>query len=395
MSKLSYPELQEFVKNIVLAGKLSVADFNVTRDNTVGLLDKIGKIVTLDSNFATDKLNIFDGEYLSFGKTIEEWFEDLIMPEAKGDGSDALTPHRPTYRPAFYSYTIGKKVIPTTIDYNDIERAVHFEAQFAEIVAMKYKRLSDSMAQYRYQVKREMIAKLYAICVDDNWLSDSSHSEISWNLDDGTAWNTGVGADCAGGYQCVLVEDSGSTPANVPYLGKYIAVKNIASASTKTIAELVAEGYLIKLDLITEIAKPVSDVTGEAFIKQLKKDVEIASDSSEGHSLNGNSLGATEGLVLILKQGVMPSLEADTWSGAFHKEMLALPAETIVVKDFGSCDSKVYGVLVDRRGLRLHNTYNATRSNENGAGDFLNVFRHTEDTAYISRNTFVKFYKEA
>ena len=106
-------------------------------------------------------------------------------------------------------------------------------------------------------------------------------------------------------------------------------------------------------------------------------------------------MGATEGLVLVVKQGVIPSLEADTWAGAFNREMLALPAQVIVVKDFGSCDDKVYGVLVDSRGMRLHNTYNATRENLNGDGDFLNVFRHTEDTAYISRNCFVKFYKEA
>ena len=73
--------------------------------------------------------------------------------------------------------------------------------------------------------------------------------------------------------------------------------------------------------------------------------------------------------------------------------MLALPTEVIVVKDFGSENDGVYAMLVDRRGMRLHNTYNATRENLNGDGDFLNVFRHTEDTAYISRNVFVKFYK--
>ena len=397
MAKMSYAELKAYVSNVVTAGKISIADFNVTRDNSVGLLDKIGKIVTLDTNYETDKLNMFDGEYLSFGKTIEEWSEDLIMVEDyDASGSGALSPHVPTYRPVFYSYTLGRKVIKTTIGYNDIERAVHFEAQFAEIVAMKYKRLSDSMAQYRYQVKREMIAKLYAIASDSNLAIDDSHSAISWDLNDGTAWATGTsGAVATAGFNCVNVSDSGSTPANVPYLGKYIAVKGIAAASTKTIAELIAEGNLIKLDLVQEIARPVDDTTGEAFIKQVKADVEIASDSSEGHSLNGNSLGATEGLVLIVKQGVMPSLEADTWAGAFQREMLSLPAEVVVVKDFGSADSKVYGLLVDRRGLRLHNTYNATRSNENGDGDFLNVFRHTEDTGYISRNTFVKFYKEA
>ena len=128
---------------------------------------------------------------------------------------------------------------------------------------------------------------------------------------------------------------------------------------------------------------------------QLKEDVEKASDVSEGHSLNGNSLGATEGLRLIIKQGVMPSLEVDTMAGAFQLDKLALPVQVIVVKDFGSCSDNVYGMLVDVRGMRLHNTFNATYENLNGDGAFLNIFRHTEDTAYISRNCFVKFYKEA
>lgn len=400
MGKLSYEELKAYVANVVTAGKLSVADFNVTRDNSVGLLDKIGKIITLDTNYETDKLNIFDGEYLSFGKTIEEWCEDLIMVEDyDANGANALSPHNPTYRPVFYSYSVGKKVIPTTIRYNDLERAVHFEAQFAELVAMKYKRISDSMAQYRYQVKREMIAKLYAIAAADDLAIDAVGAKATWNIggtyDEDDPWSSGVGSEAKNGRFVLTVSGGTAGNSNDQYNGVYIAVKAIAAASTKSLVDLIEEGYLIKLDLVTEIAKPVDDTTGEAFIKQLKSDVEVARDSSEGHSLNGNSLGATEGLVLILKQGVMPSLETDTWAGAFQKEMLALPAETIVVKDFGSCDSKVYGLLIDRRGMRLHNTYNATRSNENGHGDFLNVFRHTEDTAYISRNCFVKFYKES
>ena len=31
--------------------------------------------------------------------------------------------------------------------------------------------------------------------------------------------------------------------------------------------------------------------------------------------------------------------------------------------------------------------------NINGDGDFLNIFRHTEDTAHVSRNTFVRIYQ--
>ena len=389
MAKLSYEALKVYVASLVTIAKLSLADFTATRNNTVGLLDKVGKIVVLDTDFQVDKLAIFDGEYLSFGKTIEEWSADLIMPEDyDADGSHALSPHRSTYRPVFYSYTLGRKKIPQTIDYDDLERAVHFAEQYVTLIAMKYKRIADSMAAYRYQVKREMIGKFYAITQDSKLGLGDAGDTATWTSASSTGWNSAVNKEGKNGLFVLKVNITSSS-----LNGTYIVVKPIAQASTKTLTELIADGSLIKLDLVKEIAKPVDDTTGEAFIEQLKADVEIAQDLSEGHSLNGNSLGATEGLVLILKQGIMPSLEVNTWAGAFQKEMLALPAEKIVVKDFGSENAGVYAVLMDRRAMRLHNTYNATRENLNGDGDFLNVFRHTEDTAYISRNVFVKFYK--
>lgn len=368
MAKLSYNELKGAVASLVTVAKISNASFVETRDNIVGLLDKIGKIVTLDTDYQIDKLNMFDGEYLSFGKTIEEWQQDLILIEDKDpSGSGALAPHNPTYRPVFYSYTLGEKTIPTTIRNNNIERAVHFEEQFVSIVAMQYKRLEDSMAVYRYQVKREMLAKLIDLC--ETAMSSSSDSYATT-----TAYSVGK-----------YLKNS---------TDRGIVVKAIANTNTKTWAEALADGLIIKLDLLCDIDKPVDDTTGEAFIKQVKADVERATDLNEGNSLNGNSLGATEGLVLILKQGIMPSLQVDTIAGAFQKEELAFPVEVVVVKDFGNADSKYFGILMDRRGARLHNTYNATRENVNGQGDFLNIFRHTEDTAYLSRNTFVKVYGE-
>ena len=365
MAKLSLPELQAAVSSIVTTAKLSNATFSVTRDNMVGLLDKIGKIVTLDSVFTIDKLSGFDGEYLSFGKTIEEWQQDLIMPVAKDDsGATTLAPHEPTYRPVFYSYTIGKKVIPTTIRNNDIERAVHFQDQFISIVAMQYKRLEDSMAQYRYQVKREIIGKFYNLC----------EATLPANVS---------------AYVATTAYSVGTLAKNSSEVGICVKAKDTTNI---TWANAVAGGYFVVLNLITAIAKPVDTSTGEAFLIQVKEDVEVASDVSEGHSLNGNTLGATEGLVLIVKQGIMPNLEVNTQAGAFHLEKVAIPTEVIVVKDFGSATDP-YAVLMDRRAFRLHNTYNAVRDQVNAQGDFLNVYRHTEDTAYISRNAFVKFYK--
>ena len=112
--------------------------------------------------------------------------------------------------------------------------------------------------------------------------------------------------------------------------------------------------------------------------------------------MNGNTLGGNPeaGLVLVMRQGIMPKLKVQTLAGAFNKEELAMPAEIIVIPDFGDADADFYAVLVDRRIMRLHNTYRAVRENLNGQGDFLNMFYHTENTVHVSRNCFVRVYKK-
>ena len=372
MAKLSYTELKSVISSLVTKAKVSNASFVETRDNVVGLLDKIGAIITLDTDYQQDKLYMFDGFYMSFGKTIEEYQQDLILvSDYDSDGAGALSPSDPTYRPVDYSYTLGRKKVKSTIRNNNIERAVHFEAQFIDIVAMQYKRIEDSMAVYRYGLKREMLAKLIALC-EEPYASTTTFA-IS------TAYNVGD------------YVRKGSTGDDAKVFA--IVVKPIANTNTHVWADAVSAGELIVVDLIQTLAKPVDTSSGEAFIEQVKKDLEIASDLSEGHSLNGNSLGAVSNLKLIVKQGVIPPLEVQTMAGAFHSEDLAIPADIVVVKDFGSADDKYYAVLMDERGMRLHNTYNATRGQENGDGDFLNIFRHTEDTAHVSRNTFVRVFK--
>ena len=164
--KLSLTELKTAVASYVDSNKVSVASYSITRDNIVGLVDKIAKIFTLDTSYA-DKLAIFDGESFSFAKDIEEWQQDLIMPsDYNASGDDALSPSYPTYRPPFYSKTLGKKVFKTSIPNNNIERAVHFIEQFQEIVSMQTKRLYDSEAIWRYEQKRQIL-KLMIDEVDD------------------------------------------------------------------------------------------------------------------------------------------------------------------------------------------------------------------------------------
>lgn len=372
MAKLTIEELKTELANVVTASKISLNSFNVTRDNVVGLLDKIGKIYTLDTVFSIDKLSMFDGEYLSYGKTIEEWYQDLILPvDYDPTGANNMAPNDPTYRPVFYSYTLGRKYVPTTIRNDNIERAVHNEGQFTSIVAMNAKRLDDSMAQYRYGLKREMIARYIDLCKGAMSSSNTTFNKANNYATINTLLKKGTSPDVYG-----------------------VLVKKYTANDATDWDDAVAQGFIIVYDLISSLSAPTDTTTANAFIKQVKKDVEKANDISEGHSLNGNTLGAVEGLTLILKQGIVPELEVESFAGAFNRADLAVPANIVVVADFGTADADYYALLIDTRGMRLHNTYMATREDFNGKGDFLNLYRHTEDTATLSRNTFVKAYKK-
>ena len=286
-----------------------------------------------------------------------------------------MAPNDPTYRPVFYSYTLGRKVIPTTIRNNDIERAVHNEEQFMNVTAMNAKRLDDSMAQYRYGLKREMIANYIALCKEEMGQGTATPATFA----KATTYNT----------INTILKSADSAPIQYGILVK----KYTANAATNW-ADAVKKGYIVVLDLIGQVATPTDTPSANAFIKQIKKDVEKANDVSEGHSLNGNTIGAVEGLTLIVKQGIIPELEVDSFAGAFNRADLAVPADVVVVRDFGRAEEDFFAILLDNRGMRLHNTYMATREDFNGKGDFVNLYRHTEDTATLSRNTFVKVYKK-
>ena len=371
LTALTYDELREVVSQYVQEQKLSNPNFVPSFDNLVGLLDKIGKITMISQNYV-DKLAILDREFLSYGKTVEEWANDLILPQDYDpEGADALAPYDPSYRPVFYSYTLGRKTFPITRRYNDVERAVHNEGEFVEIIASILKSLFDSERVWRYNVKRGILGKIAALARETSYDNTSAAP-----FDEEAAYSVGT-----------YVKSSTTASNDV-----FVVFNAIPADSGKTSEDLVASGDLVKLTSYQVISDITDTTSGEAFVEQLKKDVEIASDNSQGYSFNGNALGAAEGLVLFVKHGVMPTIDVKVLAGAFHEGRVAVPAEIIPIPDFGEGNDDVIAILMDRRGAGLHPTYRAVREQPNGKGDFLNYFLHTENTGYISRNTFVKVY---
>lgn len=318
MAKMTISALQTFVKDYVAAAKQAGA-WAGTTDNLYALLDKVGQQITLDGQFI-DKLPELNGNDLPLGKTIEEWFVDLILPkDYDSTGATTMAPSYPTVEQAAYSYTLGRKVIPTTVPYDNLERAALNPDDASNMIAKITQRLSDSYQLYTYAQKKQLLANVIAK----------------------------------------------------------------ADAATN------------KATLVQTLAIPTDTTTSEAFIKQAKADVETAGFANEGHCLNNSLIGAAPSLMLVIKKGVMPVVEVEALAGAFHAENLAIPATIKVVDDFGDDATGAWAILLDPRGVKLHRGYHAIRENVNGQGDFMNYFDHSENTGFISKNTFVKIYRAA
>ena len=376
MATLTYPQLTAVIAAALTASAAS-SGYTPTSNNTAALLDKIGKVHTLDTRYE-DKLTMFDGEDLPLGRIIEEYNEDLILPaDFDASGADALAPHNATYRANYYSYPIAEKTFAITKRYNDLEKAMLNDADLAAAISLLFKKQADSKAIYRYGLKRELIAKAIGLAATEQGSTTAYQTAKAYTTTSGT-----------GSSLAPVVLQKPATAIRA------LVWKDISVADNTGWDALVSNGFLVPLDLITTMAKPVDEATGEDFIEQVKKDLEIAGDISQGHSLNGNALGISDaGYVLVLRQGVMPSLEARVMAGAFHEDKIALPAEVVTIPDFGSADSSYYAVLIDKRMLRLHRDYEATRPQDNGKGDFMTMYAHMQHTPFISRNTFIKVYK--
>ena len=315
MAKMTVSGLKTLAQTYVAAAK-QAGTWSASTNNMYGAIDKIGKMVMLDGQFI-DKLPELDGEELPLGKTIEEYFIDLTLPEAYSDitteGAKDVVPALPTVEACSYSYSLGREKIKTTVPYDNVERASRSVEDASNMIAKVLERLGNSYEMFKFAAKKQLL---------------------------------GNAAD-----------------------------KAVTAGKVGT------------------IAVPVDTTTGEAFIKQIKEDVETASFAHEG-GLNGSLIGAAPELVLYVKKGVMPSIEVNTLAGAFNKEDLAIPARVKVVDDFGTMENTgVYAILVDPRGIKLHRDYHAIRQSENADGDFINYVDHSEHTGFISKNVFIKAYK--
>lgn len=165
--------LVALAKSYVAAAKQAGA-WNATTDNLYTAVDKIGKMIMLDGQFI-DKLPELDGDELPLGKTIEEYFIDLTLPEAYTDinteGAKNEVPALPSVEQCAYNYTLGREKIKTTVPYDNVERAALNQNDAANMIAKILERLGNSYEMFKFQAKKQLLGNAADKAVAANLVS--------------------------------------------------------------------------------------------------------------------------------------------------------------------------------------------------------------------------------
>ena len=159
MAKMTINGLVALAKSYVAAAK-QAGTWNATTDNLYTAVDKIGKMIMLDGQFI-DKLPELDGDELPLGKTIEEYFIDLTLPEAytniTTEGAKNEVPALPSVEACAYNYTLGREKIKTTVPYDNVERAALNQNDAANMIAKILERLGNSYEMFKFQAKKQLL----------------------------------------------------------------------------------------------------------------------------------------------------------------------------------------------------------------------------------------------
>lgn len=157
--KMTITKLQNKMTSYVDGTKQAGA-WNPTRDNFTGMLDKVGKQITLVGGFY-DRLQSLNGDDLPLGKTIEEYFIDLTLPtsftSASVDGAKDLEPVLPEVGEVSYSYSLGRQYVKTTIPYDNFERAMNTTEGAANLATDIMNKLQNSYDMARYAIKKQLL----------------------------------------------------------------------------------------------------------------------------------------------------------------------------------------------------------------------------------------------
>lgn len=354
--------IAETLKTATISG-----DFATTTANTAGLIDKIG----LQKTFAfpvRNELAWIDGEAMPLGRSIEEFMLDFPMPmkESSDTGSDVI--YDPTYRKPAYSTAMKKVNWRESRRHNDLQKAFNDMGAYSSAIADVAMRISEASIDYKNQLKKELLGA-FALKAIGNMEGASTYS------------NTGV-------YSIGKYVKNGDEVA---------VVFQAKEATSKTWANAIADGTLVKVELYSKLAMPTDTVSATNAIKELKKYV-LKGTRRNHENLNGSFMPSLDKsyLKLILNEAVLPSIDVDAMAGAFNPDKLGLGVDIESVETFGAeADAKgVWAVIVDQRGVKIHKDFEETLAYVN-INHFTTWDKEYQATPFYGANTYIHAFVKA
>lgn len=337
MAKMTLSGLESAMTAYVDAAK-QAGSWSASTGDITKMLEKIGLQVTIDGE-VNDPLGILEKDVLPLGKTIEEYCIDFIADRAYGSTA-----------------TEGQS-------------AIEAEAENEHSVVLP----TFENAAYSYSLGK----RLFEVTIPNN--------EFEKYM---------IGGSNPGTLATRIMEKFNKSFAITRYAEKKQILGNLiakAEAVTKTV------GGSTVYPLVNKLAKPSDTTSSEAFILSVKKEIRNASfpnDSCIGQALVGAA--PKESLKLFVLKDVRPVIDVTAMSGSFNQDKLGFDGVEIVeVDSFGDNATGCYAILADVRGVGLHNSYNAVRGREEIVQDAQKYVHHYEDTAFISKYTYVKVFEPA
>ena len=370
---ISKEELSSLIKSIFANAKIADPTFTPTTNDYIEAVNKVGDVVSFDYD-VVNELDWIDGEKMPYGSTIEEIIKDFPMPlenvpENGIVGNDV--PYYPTYRKAAYSYSLGSERWRETRKHDSIQKAMRNEEEAAKYFADIAYKLESGYRLFRNDAKKALLGKFACKALD--------------NLANATAYTNTV----------VITNNE---------VGKYyksgdevaIAFKT-KTATSKTWADALKDGTLVKPEFVTEMAIPTDTETGENTLIDFKLKVKQATKSKNHSCLSGGLIpNVRQDLMkLVINLAVVPTLDVKTYAGAFHEDRLTSGVEIEEVDSFGKeADEKgVWAMLVDSRGVKLRNQFMETIAVET-ADHMTQYDKESRDIPFYAASTYLHIWKK-
>ena len=365
--------LASLIKGVLDQARIADPTFTATTNDYINAINKIGDVVSFEYEVPTE-LTWIDGEKMPYGSTIEEIIEDFPMPIANVPENGIVgndVPYYPTYRKAAYSYSLGAERWRETKKHDSIQKAMRSESEANKFFADIAYKLESGYRLFRNDCKKALLGKFAMQALN--------------NLKNATAYTA-------------------TTVITNNEIGKYykngnevaIAFKT-KDATSKTWANAIADGTLVKPEFVSSMAIPTDTTTGEDTLIDFKLQVKKATKAKNHSCLSGGLIPSVRPnlLKLVINLSVVPTLDVKTFAGAFHEDKLTSGVEIEEVDSFGEeADSKgIWAMLVDIRGVKLRNQFMETIAIPT-ADHITQYDKEARDIPFYGTSTYLHIWKK-